>query len=118
MMRTAAIKRPWTFGKTAGIHEFTASVFTSLVIRPLRNITASEPLTSRHPRDERSITPAPPSRTAAYSFDGIVWLTICQFTPRCLPGRYREPFHTRGLPPDVRKAAGFPLAGRLELGLS
>src|SRR5258707_15090547 len=67
MMRTAAIRRPCTFGKTAGIHEFSASVFISLVIRPLRNITASEPLTKRRPREERSITPEPPSRTAAYS---------------------------------------------------
>src|SRR5258706_294249 len=76
MMRTAAIRRPCTFGKTAGIHEFSASVFISFVIRPLRNITASEPLTKRRPREERSIRPAPPSRTAAYSIDEIGWCTL------------------------------------------
>src|SRR6266566_4968935 len=80
MTRITASRRPCTFGNTAGIHEFIASVFMSLVIRPLRNITASEPLTSRRPREERSITPAPPSRTAEYSVDGIGWLTVCQFT--------------------------------------
>src|SRR6266852_3302749 len=97
MMRTAAIKRPWTFGKTAGIHEFIASVFMSLVIRPFRNITASEPLTSRRPRDERSITPAPPSRTAEYSVDGVAWLMdkrltwVCGYAgPHC--GK-ASPFH-------------------------
>ena len=106
-MRTAAIKRPCTFGKTAGIHEFNTSVFMSLVIRPLRNITASEPLTRRRPREERSITPAPRSRTAEYSVDGIGWLTIRQFTPRCL---------TRSLP----RALSYPrlsVAGLLKLRL-
>src|SRR5712692_530913 len=69
MTRTAASRRPCTFGNTAGIHEFTASVFMSFVTRPLRNITASEPLTKKRPRDERSMRPAPPSRTAVYSAD-------------------------------------------------
>src|SRR6266436_4991110 len=76
MMRTAAIRRPCTFGKAAGIHEFNARVFMSLVIKPLRNITASEPLTKRRPREERSMTPAPPSRTAAYSVNEIGWFTL------------------------------------------
>src|SRR6266404_2202739 len=85
MMRTAAIRRPCTFGKAAGIHEFTASAFMSLVIRPLRNITASEPLTNRRPREERSVTPAPPSRTAEYSLDEIGWFTIIVYSmPRDL----------------------------------
>src|SRR6266850_1685081 len=76
MMRTEASKRPCTFGNTAGIHEFTNSVFMSLVIRPFRNITASAPLTSRRPREERSITPAPPSRTEEYSFGACVSVSM------------------------------------------
>jgi hypothetical protein len=42
------------------------------VIRPLRNINASDPLTNRRPRADRSIRPAPPSRTAEYSESEIV----------------------------------------------
>src|SRR6266850_706678 len=76
MTRTAAIRRPWTFGKTAGIHEYIARVFMSFVIKPLRNMTASEPLTSRRPREERSITPAPPSRTEEYSFGACVSVSM------------------------------------------
>ena len=45
MMRTTASKRPCTFANAAAIQEFGARVFMSLVTRPLRNITASEPLT-------------------------------------------------------------------------
>src|SRR6266478_651621 len=75
-IRTAAIRRPCTFGKAAGIHEFTARVFMSLVIKPLRNITASEPLTKRRPRVERGITPALSSRTAAYLVAEIGWFTL------------------------------------------
>src|SRR5712691_3868 len=67
MTRTEASRRPCTFGNAAGIHVFTASVFMSFVTRPLRNITASEPLIKMRPRADRSISPAPPLRTAAYS---------------------------------------------------
>src|SRR5258708_17784308 len=66
MTRTAASRRPCTFGNTAGIHEFGSSVFMSFVIRPLRNITASEPLIKMRPRADRSMSAAPPSRTASY----------------------------------------------------
>src|SRR5713226_2384153 len=76
MTRTAASRRPCTFGNTAGIHEFTARLFMSFVMRPLRNITASEPLIKKRPRDERSIRPAPPSRTAEYSDDGAALLIM------------------------------------------
>src|SRR5260370_13331717 len=98
MMRTDAIKRPWTFGKTAGIHELAASVFMSLVIRPLRNITASEPLTRRQPRDERSITPAPPSRTVEYSVDGVAWLMGKRLTWICGKAADITYFESVGLP--------------------
>src|SRR5712692_2594898 len=74
MTRTEASRRPCTFGNAAGIHVFTASVFMSFVTRPLRNITASEPLTKKRPRSEESIRPAPPSRTAEYSDDVLASL--------------------------------------------
>src|SRR6266542_5346366 len=82
-MRIAARSRPCTFGNAAGIHEFTDSVFMSLVIKPLRNVTASEPLTSSRPREEKSIMPAPPSRMAEYSTDGMALLMINHFRLHC-----------------------------------
>src|SRR5437867_3096047 len=72
MIRVAANRRPWTFGNAAGIHEFTASVFMSFVTRPLRNITASAPLTRMRARDDKSMSPAPSLRTVAYSANGPV----------------------------------------------
>ena len=52
--------------EAAATQRFSPSVFMSFVISPLRNIVASEPLTRMRPREERSISPAPPSRTAPY----------------------------------------------------
>src|ERR1043166_10347787 len=65
-MRTAPINRPCTVGNAAGIQRPSASDFTSFVTSPLRNIVDSDPLTRIRPRSERSINPAPPSRTASY----------------------------------------------------
>src|SRR5687767_11867281 len=69
--RTAASRRPCTFGNAAVIHELSSRVLTSLVMRPLRKGTASVPLMLIRPRDERSMSPAPPSRTAVYSVTDI-----------------------------------------------
>jgi hypothetical protein len=66
---TFAINRPCTLGKAAAIQRFSCSVFISFVIKPFRNGTASDPLTRMRPREERSMRPAPPSRTVLYSAD-------------------------------------------------
>ena len=66
--RTTPINRPCTVGNTDGIQEFAASDFMSFVMSPLRNIVASDPLTLIRPRAaDKSISPAPPSRTISYS---------------------------------------------------
>ena len=75
-IRTAPIKRPCTLVNAAGIQRFSPSDLTSFVIRPLRNITASDPLTRIRPRDDRSINPAPSSRTARYSEFKSVFIRV------------------------------------------
>ena len=54
-------------GNAAFITILSGKVLTSLVIRPLRNIMASRPVTRTRPCADKSRRPAPSPRTAAYS---------------------------------------------------